>query len=176
MTDHLITAAETSASSSNRHPLLSARLVRTEYAQFNLRKKRVELDAATVLLIKLASGELTLEELGRHVGLSPTGALQVGQQLMERGYLTRAPAVSPTWHDPLSPELRAAVRSLRPILVRFAGEEAAFTLEIDAPFCKDLADLVVYARRRFLDAKVRDQFMAAIMSELREPQNTRPPR
>jgi hypothetical protein len=34
----------------------------------------------------------------------------------------------------------------------------------------------VYARRRFLDAKVRDQFMAAVMSELREPQNTRPPR
>jgi hypothetical protein len=173
MIDATVTAPRKFADTVGRDPLMSARLSRTEYGEFNIRNKRVNLDAATVALLSMANGLLPLEELGRRVGLSPSGTLEVGKRLLELGYLSRPPQVAPVSRDPLSPEMRDTVRKLRPILVRFAGNEAAFALEVDAPKCKDLADLVVCMRRRFTDPGQRDQFTAAVMSELCDPPVTR---
>lgn len=150
-------------------PLLDARLRRTEYADHIMLTKKVSMDGATITLLKNASGLVPLIELGRRSGLSPAGTLDVARRLLEAGYLIRVEDGAPASRDPLTPEMRALVRRVRPILVRFAGEEAAFTLEVDAPHCKNLADLVVCMRRRFADPKVREQFTAAVMSEVQEP-------
>ncbi len=150
-----------------RDPLLGARLRRTDYALYIIRTKKVAMDAATISVITNASGLLPLQELGRLAGLSPAGIVDVARKLLDAGYLTRAEVAAPVASkDPLRTEMRALVRKLRPILVRYAGEEAAFALEIDAPQCRDLPGLVIAMRRRFNDATAREEFTAAVKREL----------
>jgi hypothetical protein len=150
-----------------RDPLLGARLRRTDYALFIIRTKKVVMDAATISVINNARGLLPLQELGRQAGLSPAGTVDVARKLLEAGYLTRVESAAPVASkDPLTPEVRALVRKLRPILVRYAGEEAAFALEVDAPQCNDLPGLVIAMRRRFNDATAREEFTAAATREL----------
>jgi hypothetical protein len=90
---------------------------------------------------------------------------KVARELIAAGYLQR-PDEPPPSRDPLPPEMRENVRLLRPILVRFAGQQAAFALEVDAPNCATMADLVVATRRRFADPAERDRFTQAVMTEL----------
>jgi hypothetical protein len=150
-----------------RDPLLGMRLRRTDYALHIVRTKKVAMDAATISIINNASGLLPLQELGRLAGLSPAGTADVGRKLLEAGYLVRAEGSTPVESkDPLTPEMRALVRKLRPILVRYAGEEAAFALELDARQCHDLPGLVIAMRRRFKDASAREDFTAAVKREL----------
>lgn len=150
-----------------RDPLLAARFRRTDYAMHIIRTKKVAMDAATISVITNANGMLPLQELGRMAGLSPAGTVEVARKLLDAGYLTRAEASAPvSSKDPLPPEMRALVRKLRPILVRHAGEEAAFALELDARQCHDLPGLVIAMRRRFKDPAARDAFTEAVKHEL----------
>ncbi len=150
-----------------RDPLLGVRLRRTDYALHIVRTKKVAMDAATISIINNASGLLPLKELGRLAGLSPAGTVDVARKLLEAGYLVRADDAAPVVSkDPLTPEMRALVRQIRPILVRYAGEEAAFALELDARQCHDLPGLVIAMRRRFRDAGAREEFTAAVKRDL----------
>lgn len=151
-----------------RDPLLLARVRRTDYALHVIRTKRVVMDTATISMITSADGLLPLQVLGRMAGLSPAGTVLVGRKLLDGGYLTRVEQqAAVATSDPLSPEMRALVRKLRPILVRYAGEEATFALEIDARHCDDLPGLIIAMRRRFIDPNAREAFVEAVKRELR---------
>ncbi|MCA3219270.1 MAG: hypothetical protein ING59_12075 [Burkholderiales bacterium] len=160
-------SAAPAAKQRQRDPLLLARVRRTDYALHVIRTNKVVMDAATLSMITNADGLLPLEVLGRMGGLSPAGTVLVGRKLLEAGYVTRVqePTALAT-SDPLSPEMRALVRELRPILVRYAGEEAAFALEVDARQCNDLPGLIIAMRRRFIDANAREAFVSAVKREL----------
>lgn len=147
------------------------RLKRSEYVDQLLLARKVNLDRDTLRLLNAADGRYRLSDLAKDLLLSPVDAMRIAQQLIQIGYLQRPDAPPPS-RDPLPADMRENVRRLRPILVRLAGPEAAFALELDAPHCRDLADLVVRMQRRFADPQEREQFTQAVLAEMSPPPAT----
>jgi hypothetical protein len=145
--------------------LWGERLRRSDYVEHLLKQRTVNLPRPTLRLLEQIDGRRRLSDLAKDLLLAPAEALAVARELIAAGYLQRPDAPPPS-RDPLPPEMRENVRRLRPILVRFAGQQAAFALEVDAPNCATMADLIVATRRRFADPAERDRFTQAVMTEL----------
>lgn len=143
--------------------LWDVHLQRTRYADDLLARGTIELDPLSLALLRNADSSRPLRDIAIALDLRADRATAITQKLLDSGLVV--PAVPPqvATRDPLSPEMREHVRRLRPILIEHAGPEAAYALEVDAPGCRDLADLVVHMRRRFIDPQARDRFTAAAL-------------
>jgi hypothetical protein len=155
--------------------LWEAHLRRTGYAEDLIRDRKIELDRLSLALLRIADGTRPLRALAIGLHLDAEQALSLARRLVEAGLVVPIEPPPPlVVHDPLEPKMRQIVRRLRPILTDIAGPEAAFALELDAPECRDAADLIIRMRRRFLDPQLREQFMVAARLAL-QPAADEPP-
>jgi hypothetical protein len=136
---------------------------RTRYADDLLARRTIELEPLSLALLRNADGSRPLRDLAIALDLRADRAKAIAQKLLDSGLPVPTAPPRVDSRDPLSPQMREIVRRLRPILIEHAGPEAAYALEVDAPDCKDLADLVVRMRRRFIDLQARDRFTAAAL-------------
>lgn len=147
-------------------------LQRTRYADDLLARGTIELDPLSLALLRNADGSRPLRDMAIALDLRADRARTIAQKMLDAGLVV--PTVPPQvdTRDPLSPQMREHVRRLRPVLIEHAGLEAAYALEVDAPECRDLADLVVRMRRRFIDPNARDRFTAAALQLSAPPRRT----